>query len=937
MVSAAASQHPLSFFATDAELAVLESTLRALPAAISEDRLRTQAALSWQLRQRDTGRALALADEVDGHLQADVLSGATEARRLAARLMLVRAEADWLFARLDAAKARTTAAQEAFAALDDAIGIADAHWATAMLAQDVGDVRGRSRAAAAMQAAAQGVDVDRCQMAEVALAYWSAWAPDSARHEEAMRQIGVNAATLSTAVACWMQDFWGAICFKRGNLAESIRHTIAASTHALASGQIRRAIVALSNTGDRFSSLNDYDTALVWMERGLALARRGGWPGPLGVALLHTAGTLRKLRRLDAAHSMLTEALQRMEPLAGSRNYAGALSYLAELELDRGAFDRALTAFERLAERAAALGSIDLQSEAMRGRAQALLGLQQLPAALAAAQAALAFNPGANEHQIDMRLLLADLHAAPGLPAGHERARYLQEALDLARQVDGMIVPSQILEKLAAVHADGGDFQRAYAFSQSAMQARERSRSLEAGNRAIAIEVAYETEQIRADAEHQRQLAEALAGRAKLLEEANRTLEHLGSVGRDITANLGADAIFAALQHHVHGLLDANTLMIYRLEEEQQQLTLVFGVEAERPIPPHFLSLADPQSLCARCARELREIVIHESPDSAGIVAGTLDTQSLMYAPLLVGQRLLGVMSIQALRPHAYREREIAIFRTLCAYGAIALANAEAQEQILQARKLASLGRLVTGMAHELNTPIGNAVIAASTLEENAVELARAVERGELKKSTLTAFLQNAIPAAQLIERSCQRAGKLVTTFKQIATEQASAQRHPFDLRTAVDGALAVFQKTSGSASLRVSSDVPEGILCDTYPASLHQVLAHLLDNAATHAFDGSDGGTIRVAAQVKDGTVRLQVSDDGKGMSADTLAKVFDPFFTTQLGIGGPGLGLTVALNIATGILGGSLQASSELGRGSSFTLKFPLAAPRRVGTATD
>lgn len=197
-------------------------------------------------------------------------------------------------------------------------------------------------------------------------------------------------------------------------------------------------------------------------------------------------------------------------------------------------------------------------------------------------------------------------------------------------------------------------------------------------------------------------LALAHAERADTLQRANATLEQLGAIGREITENLDASGVFAALQRHVEGLLDVTAFLLYRLAGDGQSLTVAFGVEDGEPIPSYSLRLDHPQSWVARCARRREEIVLDLPEANAnapeGAVPGTLGTRSLMFAPLLVGTRLLGVLTIQSTQVRAYAERERAILRTLCAYGAIALTNAEALGALHQAQtqlvlKNAELGR----------------------------------------------------------------------------------------------------------------------------------------------------------------------------------------------------------------------------------------------------
>ncbi len=691
----------LAFFADDEALMALEL---AVAAAADDAPAHALVALAWQLRQRNPARALVLADAADallGGLPAAVRRGH------AARLQLVCAEADWLAGRLDAAGGRADEALQAFDAVADPLGRADAHWLRALLAIDRGDWRLKGAELQAMAQAARGVDPSRVDVAEAAQAYFAAFHDSSAAHARWGARFAAGRAGLSTAAGGWAEDFLAVCAHHASDFVTAIRHFTRAYTLALASGQPRRAVIAATNTGDSLNHLNDYPAALGWMERGLALARVAGGPGAMGVALLQTAHTLRLLDRLDASREMLHEALALMAPLAASRNHAYATWQLVEVELAAGRPADALAAAHALALRADGLQQSDLQSHARCGQARALLALGEPAQALAAAEAAVRHGEGAPNLQVAALRVMADVHAldvervlpAPAdLEASSVAMHFLLRALALADGIARFTAPGDLLDAVAREHARLGDYPQAYAFSQRANVSRETSRSQEARNRAVAMQVTHDTENARAEAEHQRSLARAHAERLE-------TLERLGAIGREITRNLEPSAILAALHRHVHALLDATSLVIHRLSSDGRELVMVFGVEAGVPLPPHRVALDDAQRPAARCARERRELMTGDAPDEPGRVGDADESRSFMCAPLSDADRLLGVMSIGTQRPRAYAERELAIFRTLCAYGAIALANADAQAQLV--RKNAQLERLavsdtLTGLSNRL-------------------------------------------------------------------------------------------------------------------------------------------------------------------------------------------------------------------------------------------
>ncbi|MES2297600.1 MAG: HAMP domain-containing sensor histidine kinase [Pseudomonadota bacterium] len=261
----------------------------------------------------------------------------------------------------------------------------------------------------------------------------------------------------------------------------------------------------------------------------------------------------------------------------------------------------------------------------------------------------------------------------------------------------------------------------------------------------------------------------------------------------------------------------------------------------------------------------------------------------------------------------------------------------QVMHQLVQTQTLSALGSLVAGVAHELNTPLGNASVVASSLEEHVAALRVAFEDNAIRKSTMNSFLNDADTACSLLRRNVERAATLIAAFKQVAVDQTSARRRRVDLRALVADTLETLSPLYKRKPVRIEIDVALGIELDTYPGMLEQVLTNLVNNAVLHALDGERPLLIRVdGARCAHDSVRLVIRDDGLGMAPAIIEHVFDPFFTTKLGQGGSGLGLYLVHKLVCGTLGGVIELTSVPGAGSTFKIELPLVAPTQTAEDT-
>lgn len=259
----------------------------------------------------------------------------------------------------------------------------------------------------------------------------------------------------------------------------------------------------------------------------------------------------------------------------------------------------------------------------------------------------------------------------------------------------------------------------------------------------------------------------------------------------------------------------------------------------------------------------------------------------------------------------------------------------QSQEDLTRSEARATLNTLAAGVSHELSTPMSNSLISVNTVAALAKEFAQAMDRGGLRRSELERFVGRVRDGSELAVRNLERALDLMQSFRQVATDQASEQRRRFDLRGAIQELLEALGPSLNRQPHQISLNVPEGIMLDSYPGPLGQVLTNLINNAYLHGFEGmTEGGALLISAEAAGAKhVRISCRDNGRGMDAATLEKLFIPFFSTKMGKGGSGLGMSIIDTLVGKTLGGSLQIESAPGQGTTVHITLPLQAPRARG----
>jgi signal transduction histidine kinase len=248
------------------------------------------------------------------------------------------------------------------------------------------------------------------------------------------------------------------------------------------------------------------------------------------------------------------------------------------------------------------------------------------------------------------------------------------------------------------------------------------------------------------------------------------------------------------------------------------------------------------------------------------------------------------------------------------------------QKQLVLSEKLAALGELVAGVAHEINTPVGVALSASSTLAEKNRALAELFAQGEMKRSNLAQYLEDAREGAEMILMNLGRASELIRSFKMVAADQVSEHRRVFNVKNYIDEVLLSLRPKLKKTGHRITVLCAPDLVIESYPGAFSQILTNFIVNSLVHGFDPEQAGEIRIEASRTDAVLELCYADNGKGMAPEIRDRVFEPFFTTARSQGSTGLGLHIVFNIVTRTLGGTIVCESLPGQGTSFRVTMPL-----------
>ncbi|WP_027865627.1 GAF domain-containing sensor histidine kinase [Massilia alkalitolerans] len=430
-------------------------------------------------------------------------------------------------------------------------------------------------------------------------------------------------------------------------------------------------------------------------------------------------------------------------------------------------------------------------------------------------------------------------------------------------------------------------------------------------------------------------------------------------------ASLSAQALdTATLTASLHGIIGelmvAKNFLIALHHPDTREISIPYFVDEKDGTAP-VTRFPVGQGMCSYVLTS-KQAQLHDATSVKHLVAnglvrapfGNPDIASWMGAPMLVHDQPYGVLVVQSYDPSVtYTKVELDLLAFMASHVAVALARMQAdrkirktkealevqnaalnealhklqvaQGELVRQEKMASLGGLVAGVAHEINTPLGICVTATSHLVQELKLTREELAAGEMTEDSLNSFLDIVDQSLRIMTTNTQRAASLVRSFKQVAVDQSSGDIRNFKLCSYVQEVLLSLQPKLKGRPIKVELDCPPDLVLDSSPGAVSQIVTNMVVNSLLHGFERDQPGRITIRVAQEGEQVLFDYADDGMGMDQETLGKLFDPFFTTKRGTGGSGLGAHILYNLVTGALGGTVRADSAPGEGLRYQLRFP------------
>ena len=422
------------------------------------------------------------------------------------------------------------------------------------------------------------------------------------------------------------------------------------------------------------------------------------------------------------------------------------------------------------------------------------------------------------------------------------------------------------------------------------------------------------------------------------LEASNKDLMLLQQIGREITASLDLDQVLSRCHQMLSELIDVHVMVIGLYRPQLEQIEFVFWQENGQQLPNFSIDAKDSEVLASLCFNRGQEIQVSQRSDFYKYFSSMPQPlcgepmQSVLYIPLMANQQAVGVFSVQSPSPNAYSASQLDLLRTLASTIAIAVVNADTftrlqqtQQQLVTQEKMASLGGLVAGVAHEINTPLGICVTATSHLKAEFEQVYSAFAEKKLQQSQFKRFLQHLHDGLKILEVNTERAAALVQSFKQVSVDQSADGSRDIELSGYLQDVLLSLQPQLKTIACQFELNCPENIEWTTDAGALAQILTNLVMNSIRHAFAETAEPKISLTVSRQGQQLQLDYRDNGCGMGPDDLKRLFEPFYTTKRSLGGTGLGAHIVYNLVTVRFKGQIEVQSAPGQGLHYRLTLP------------
>ncbi|HAT30380.1 MAG TPA: two-component histidine kinase, partial [Janthinobacterium sp.] len=429
----------------------------------------------------------------------------------------------------------------------------------------------------------------------------------------------------------------------------------------------------------------------------------------------------------------------------------------------------------------------------------------------------------------------------------------------------------------------------------------------------------------------------------------------------DLSASASdAGQLYRRLHQIISGLVTAKNFLIALYHPGNKEISIPYFIDekdAEAPVKRFHYGMGMSSYVLANKQASLLDAASYAALVAGGQLdepLGNVNISSWMGAPMLLGDQAYGVIIVQSYdQSVVYTQPDLDILAFMASHVAVAIARmqadramrharevleernadlsaamtalTDAQSELVRQEKLASLGRLVAGVAHEINTPLGICVTATSHLVQELKLTKEELAAGTLDEDGLRQFFEIIDQTLRIMTTNTQRAAALVRSFKQVAVDQSSDNIRNFNLRNYLNEVLLSLQPKLKGKPITVDIDCGPDMELESFPGAVSQIVTNMVVNSLVHGFAEDVPGKITIAARFDGDNVLFDYADDGAGMDAATLAQLFDPFFTTKRGSGGSGLGAHILYNLVTGALGGTVKVDSAPGQGLRYRIRFP------------